>query len=662
RAELIRRRMVIRDVRGITLRNICGRMVASMIAAGAMLLAAGQVANAATGVPDREADPVVLTGDQVPGLLGVEPGRIVAFSWDGSWKQVPVQVDERKVVELQVVRQRTPSNRRFMAEVYADAGTWAGADGEAQVYSAGTDAGQVVPGSTGDSRFDENDEIAMMSRDAGDSAADETDPSGVVGSSRTPVRINDPLNPDTNRFLYLFQQSSGLDPSAGQDLVSYNWIFSPALAGGYFGGYNFDSIGDNVDGPPVNPEASVVTTGVYEQAFPGRWMIDGLKIKVDGSTGVDILDGDKSTVGVGSCGRNELTFSRGGGGAIANIDGPVRAIRSYVGANSGTFTQRDQIYYEGRADTITYLRVHEGITDFIMAMDYSEAAYGMTYRSSTNPAGVTIDGQGGGTAGSPDEGTDGLTLTGRMDWDQATGAQGSLTNVTRIDSDIPDLTFGSYYQDNLEPPSNNDAIICSGDSHAIGASGPRVTMQGRGSNTDPTLDPTPPSTVVNNFTGHRTTFYSGPGATAETGALRSRQVDSPLTVSVGANVDPALPVGQPGKPGRQNWVGLKVSAGPANVKARIGKRMKIRVKVRNIGDKTARKIKICPRAKNRLVKTSRCKTIGKLKPSRRSGRTFAVRLRGTAAGKKAVKVKFRAKASKSHARSDVVNLRPRGRR
>ncbi|MGA7436356.1 MAG: hypothetical protein WBW44_12180, partial [Solirubrobacterales bacterium] len=68
-----------------------------MIAAGAMLMATGQVANAATGLPDREADPVVLTGSQLPDLLGAVPGRIVAFSWDGSWKQVPVQVDERKV-------------------------------------------------------------------------------------------------------------------------------------------------------------------------------------------------------------------------------------------------------------------------------------------------------------------------------------------------------------------------------------------------------------------------------------------------------------------------------------------------------------------------------------------------------------------------------------
>ena len=64
-----------------------------------------------------------------------------------------------------------------------------------------------------------------------------------------------------------------------------------------------------------------------------------------GATGVDILDGDKAQVSYG-CGRSEVTFSRRGGGFIANIDGPVRAIRSYIGANSGTYTQRDHVYYQ----------------------------------------------------------------------------------------------------------------------------------------------------------------------------------------------------------------------------------------------------------------------------------------------------------------------------
>src|SRR5262245_52300579 len=53
---------------------------------------------------DRQTDPVVLTGAQVPTLHGVAVGDIVAFRYTGSaWKQFPVQVDQRKTVELATV-------------------------------------------------------------------------------------------------------------------------------------------------------------------------------------------------------------------------------------------------------------------------------------------------------------------------------------------------------------------------------------------------------------------------------------------------------------------------------------------------------------------------------------------------------------------------------
>ena len=81
-----------------------------------------------------------------------------------------------------------------------------------------------------------------------------------------------------------------------------------------------------------------------------------LRVSTGGATNVDILDRHKSGF-AGSCARTEGTFSVGGGGFIANKSGPVRAIRSYLGANSGTYTQRDEIMYEGRMDVTTYLRV-----------------------------------------------------------------------------------------------------------------------------------------------------------------------------------------------------------------------------------------------------------------------------------------------------------------
>ena len=69
----------------------------------------------------------------------------------------------------------------------------------------------------------------------------------------------------------------------------------------------------------------------------------------------------------------------------------MRAIRSYIGANSGPLTQREHIFYEQREDIRTFLRVHAipGPWDFF---DYSSAAIGMTYRNNRNTDAVTIDG------------------------------------------------------------------------------------------------------------------------------------------------------------------------------------------------------------------------------------------------------------------------------
>lgn len=629
------------------------KMISAALAAlTAGLMLAATPAGAATGLPGRTADPVVLKGSQTPLLAGIDPDKVVAFTYDGGWRQIAVQVDERKVADFGLIRQ---IDRPFLHEAYADPNTWTGADGVGQ-RPVGDPEGDPVPGTTGDPMVDANDEIALLSRDAGTSATGVASPAGVVDASRTTVTVGDPLGSGGNRFLYLFEKSGGLSPAAGSDYVDYDMIFSPPLAGGYLSGYDFgalpgaDGSGTAPGSPVNNPEASFVSTDVYEQTFPGRWMINGLKIHAGDATGVDILDGDKASVGQNGCGRNELTFSRGGGGVIAAIDGPVRAIRSYIGANSGTFTQRDQIYYPGRMDNNTYLRVHQGITDFIMAMDYSEAAFGMTYRNSVNENPVTIDGTGGA------EGRNGLS--GNPTWELVTGDQGSLTNVLRLDTNIPGLSASTYYQDEMNPPDDNDAILCSGDDHAIGASGPRIKTAG--SNTDPTLG------KAYNFTGHRTTYYSAPGETVNTAKLRSDQVDTPLTVTATPTTKPSGPTGPtgpdpkpPAKPGRKNWVGLKVKVKPAKLSAHPGSVKKVKVTVQNIGDQLGRRIKICPKAKNSMVKTSSCQIVKKLKPERRVKRTFRVRLRSAAAGKDRVVVRFRAKATKSNARTAKLTIRPR---
>ena len=58
-------------------------------------------------------------------------GDIVAFRYaSGAWTQVPVQVDQRKTIELNTVyHQAANTTNPVNVTVYADANTWVGAGG-----------------------------------------------------------------------------------------------------------------------------------------------------------------------------------------------------------------------------------------------------------------------------------------------------------------------------------------------------------------------------------------------------------------------------------------------------------------------------------------------------------------------------------------------------
>lgn len=572
----------------------------------------GAAKAAAVSLPGRAADPVVLTGDQTPKLSRYRPERIVAFRWRRSWKQVPVQIDERKVVDYRAVRGGAVRYRPFSNLAYADPGTYAGADDEPRV--------------------DDDDEIVMMARDSGVSGARAVAPPGVLRRSRTPVRITDPLDRH-HGFLYLFVSKSGLDPAAGRDYVDYDFQL---LAGDdYFLSYDFARMINDAAGPPGNPESSIVRTDYYSQRMPARWMSDTLRIKTGSANGTDILDGEKITVGTRGCFRNELTFARGGGGFIANIDGPVRAIRSFIGANSGTYTQRDQVFYERRQDTTSYSRVHASfLGSVISATDYSSGALGMTYRNSLNPEGVTIDGR------------QDAVVPGKYAWDEVSGPQGSVISVGSVTTDIPRYKLSSFYLDSADPPGDA-SFLCSGDDHAYGVSGSWATHSGP--NTDPTLPPTPPNSEVNHSQGTRTSFYERPNVPAVRASIRSEQYNSPLTVATGAGVD------RPKTPGRNNRVGLRVSVKPKHARVKVGATRKFKVKVRNIGDLAARRIRVCPIVKRKPVRTTGCRKLRKLKPGKGRRFRFGVTVRRVAAGRK-FKLRFRAKASRGRARSTRVKL------
>ena len=371
-------------------------------------------------VLDRDQDPVVLTGAALPAFVGADPSRIVAFKYDAGWVQIPLQIDERTVVDFGQIYNTDPIGQLVLT--YADPGTFTGADPDAT--------------------FDDDDELVFLARDAESVAPGVANPAGVVAGIRVELLVNNPLN-GQEAYVYLFETDGSLDPSAGAIPIDYNFVL---LSGDYLTTYN------TRNGP--NPEDSTVTTGSYSVHFSDRWIRDETRVTAGGASGADILDRDKFLFVPWECGRSEDTFSLGEGAFIVNRTGPIRALRGYIGANSGPTTYRIHQFYEEREEARVVLRVH-ALPSLMDYFDYSPDAIGMSYHNDVNPGGVTIDGV-------PD-----AVAQGQIVWELVTGDQGTLAHAFLFTTDIPDFSYTSYYSDNEFPP----ALQCTGDEFEYGASG-----------------------------------------------------------------------------------------------------------------------------------------------------------------------------------------------
>ena len=180
----------------------------------------------------RDADPVIIKGNA--SLLGAPVDSLVGFKWDRGWKQVPIQIDERKTVDLRTLYPFESNtwlndNTVVSREVYADQSTLTGADP--------------------DTSYDSNDELVFMSFDTGD-RTDALEPEGVQKGSGVLIKTLDPLN-KKDSYLYVFRRASNkLLPSAGRSYVDYD--FDLTTPGATPLNYNFS------DGP--NPEDTFVET------------------------------------------------------------------------------------------------------------------------------------------------------------------------------------------------------------------------------------------------------------------------------------------------------------------------------------------------------------------------------------------------------------------
>jgi hypothetical protein len=443
--------------------------VAAIVAVAAPTTPAGAVP------VNRPADPVVLTGATVASLVGANPKTVVGFARTATaWRQIPIQIDERTVLNFGRVYKSTPGNVNVLG--YADKNTYAGADSNR--------------------KLDADDEIAFMARDAGLAAGAASPPAATKAGTGVQVRITDPLVPGSESYVYLFRRKGGtLQPGAGRHYVQYSFNL---LSGNYKKTYKLQ------DGP--NPENSLAVGAYYRHHFSDRWTSDSIQVTAPGSSGVDVLDRHKALFAPGNCTRSENTFNDQEGAFITNKVGPVRAIRSYIGANSGPNTQREHVFYDRREDIRTYLRVHAipSIMDF---MDYSGAASGMTYRNELNQGGVTID----GTPETP--------AAGAPTWEQVTGAPGSITTVAQLQTTFALSGLTSYYLDDSTPPVTQ----CTGDAAAIGSSG--LWVQGSIPCTDPQLG------CAHRLTGTRIMYFGPPGATAAGATSLRNGVLQPLATS-----------------------------------------------------------------------------------------------------------------------------------
>jgi len=455
-----------------------------------LLAAAGQTAMAST--LDRTLDPVILKGaDLIDCFTGSSPDDIVAFRYQGdSWEQIPVQADE--MATLDIVTPYGP---------YAAAAGYPPPTGVNVLFYIDVD---TYTGADPDTSFDDNDELVFMAKDSGGEPTSFTYPEGVISGSACKIIITDPLDGGTG-YVYLFEQDGTLDPDASTSYVDYQFHL---IAGTYPDDYSIAG--------GFNPEETTITTSNYSHHFSDLWINDGLEIYAGLATGTDILDRHQNYFAPGNCARTEDTFSQGEGCFVTNKSGPIRVIRSYMGANSGPLTQRTNVFYEGRQDIVTDLRVHEinGVYD---VFDYEPAATGMVYYSNLNTTGLQLDGV-------PE-----TANTGLLEWEFVTGMQGSLVLLHDLESDLligTEADIDSYWEDD----SSNPVSDCTGDGLAYGTSGVALLFV---PSDNICTDPLGPG--CNNLRyvkAKRHIYYDEPGITTADAAQYWNRLQEPLTIVV----------------------------------------------------------------------------------------------------------------------------------
>ena len=445
-----------------------------------------------TSTVNRVNDPMVIQGSDLSVFATLQPSDLVGFKFEnGDWIQIPIQIDERVLLDVvspygnlasQAAYPYDPANPTVL--FYTDPNTNIGNDTNPN--------------------FDSDDELVFMMKDLG-TTSDGSLPTGAVQGSCNEIYIQDPLGGEG--YIYLFEQDGSLVQDAGIDYVEmttdvFNVAGFPAHTNG------------------TNPENTTISSAKYSWGFSSEWVSDEYKLAIGNDA--DILDRHKAFFAPWTCVRTEDTFSSAENAYITIKDGPIRVIRSYMGANSGKITQRTHLFYEGRHDIITDLRVHK-IPAIFDAFDYSPNANGMTYTDQLNPTGVIVDGN-----------ADNISI-GEQEWMQLQGTQGTVSILYRLDSDIVAPTEASvsyYYDDN----SANPGSTCTGDGEHWGTSGPYfVFVDQQNIYTDPLHANAQISGYNLRYLKATRTIYSdAANASANTASVYNDQMNNAISLGIGA--------------------------------------------------------------------------------------------------------------------------------
>jgi len=454
--------------------------------------------------------PMVMEGSKLPTLNTWLPDEIIGFKYQGQWEQIPIQIDEKRMMQAFEIYNLSESYSSYYPDYllleYCDKNTGVGED--------------YYP------KFDSDDELVFMLKDVGNLAGTNIKPIGV-NNSIPGVKVTISGHNGEVGYIYLFKKGTGsnLIPSAGKSYVNYHFELES-------GDTTLEHY--NQDTGYYNLEKSYIQTPYYHKHFLNRWVEDDLFISKGDYTPVDLIDRQRiytliTATKNESDGRTENTFSDDEGAFLVNKSGPIRGIRSYVGANSGPYTQQDHFMYESSEERHLYLRVHS-MSYLVYGWDHNPAAGYMVYNNNNNMPNVNVSTENGITykgicidGGSLNSYYPDNFVTGPLNWELVNSHYGSILRHNTIISNIraDSLIINSLFKDAMNPvlpPST-------GDLHHYGSSG--ISTYCQLPNTDPSLvDP------CRKFELKQWNVFLKPETTLDDAAEIRSLIDNPVAVGV----------------------------------------------------------------------------------------------------------------------------------